>query len=123
MKLLIENWRQYLNESDRVATDYEKTVSDIQEFLSGGHIKHRVDWVRVRDEQGEVIGMHPDIELLLIQAGNRFARNQPQIMKALSELNKGLEELKDQELKNKLVNSMMSPGGSWLQVLEILKTL
>ena len=117
MKLLLENWRRYLNED----SDVSEQVEEIQEFLSGGYGDDTQMMQQVRDSEGNVVGIEP-VTPVLEQAVSRF-RIYPKLSKSLKELSARLKNLKDAETKKKLEQLVYSAGGNWLQALELLRSL
>ena len=124
MKLLFENWRKYLTEAglpgSQNAMDQWKSMSpqekveDIQQFFSNG--------------QQSLQGYGPEawkgyFELTL-ERYNIFSKYaNDNITDMLKELFERLQNFEDQETKDKLINNIFSDGGSWVQILELLRTL
>jgi hypothetical protein len=124
MRLLIENWRQYLTEAglagSQGAMDQWKSMSlqekveDVQQFFSNGQ------------QSLEMYGSDAwkgyfELTLERYSIFSKYANDN--IADMLKELLERLQNFKDQETKDKLINNIFSDGGSWTQVLELLRTL
>ena len=119
MKLLFENWRKYLTEAglpgSQNAMDQWKSMSprekaeDIQQYLAYG--------------QSMISNWEGYLELAMRRYAIFSKYGGDNMLDDLKELLERLRNLKDQKTKDKLINNIFSDGGSWVQVLELLKTL
>jgi hypothetical protein len=123
MKLLFENWRKYLTEAgfpgSHSALDQWKSMSpqekeeDVQHFFSNGqHV------IGLSQEAWE--GYY-EMTMKRYSIFSKYANDN--ITDMLKELFERLQNFEDQETKDKLINNIFSSGGSWVQVLELLRTL
>ena len=123
MKLLFENWRNYLTEAglpdSHSALDQWKSMSaqekeeDVQQFFSNG--RHVIGL-----SQGAWEGYY-EMTMKRYSIFSKYANDN--ITDMLKELFERLQNFEDQETKDKLINNIFSPGGSWVQILELLRTL
>jgi len=128
MKLLIENWRQYLTEGSLTeiglsgtqkpmdrwkSMSYQEKAAELQEFFAAGE--------GVIGPGGERWEGYFNMTIARYKIFSEYANDN--IIDELKELSGRLKNFKDQEMKNKLINNIFSDGGSWVQVLELLRTL
>lgn len=123
MKLLFENWRNYLTEAgfpgSHSALDQWKSMSpqekeeDVQQFFSNGQ--------HVIGPSQEAWEGYYEMTMKRYSIFSKYANDN--ITDMLKELFERLQNFEDQETKDKLINNIFSSGGSWVQVLELLRTL